>query len=197
MRLLDDRISTRLPDVHGSKSRQWLLRPGPMAQEREQHYPWLGGFVRNDNVKRNYRGRDAGMLLQRGSVSIGTPVLSSDATAPNAHWNEASTTPDSTGGPRMVRITHPFHPLCGREYRLITYRKNWGEDRLYFHNEEGRLVGIPVHWTDFFGLDAFQEVAAGRAHFRPEELLVLAQLIERLRPAADTPTPQGGANERK
>jgi hypothetical protein len=97
----------------------------------------------------------------------------------------------------MVKITHPFHPLYGREYRLITYRKNWGEDRLYFHSEEGRLVGIPAHWTDFFGLDPFQEVAAGRAHFRPGDLLVLAQLVERLRSAASIPAAQERTHDRK
>ena len=73
----------------------------------------------------------------------------------------------------MVRITHPFHPLYGREYRLVTYRKNWGEDRLYFHNEEGRLVGVPAHWTDFFGLDPFQEVAAGDQRAQPGVLQLL------------------------
>jgi hypothetical protein len=91
----------------------------------------------------------------------------------------------------MVRVTHPYHPLSGRQYHLITYRKNWGEDRVYFEDEERRLVGIPAHWTDLFGLDPFQEVAAGRAHFRPADLLRLAELIERLESATGAAEEKG------
>ena len=105
--------------------------------------------------------------------------------------------PDPAGAPRVVRIIHPFHPLFGREYGLVTYRKNWGEDRVYFHNEAGHLVGLPAHWTNFFPVDPFQVLAAGRAHFRPTDLALLAQLIERLRSAPDAPPAQGEAHERK
>ena len=97
----------------------------------------------------------------------------------------------------MVRITHPFHCLFGREYGLVAYRKTWGEDRVYFHDEAGKLVGLPAHWTDFFPADPFQVVAAGRSLFRPTDLMLLAQLIERLRSAPDHPIAQGGTHERK
>jgi hypothetical protein len=97
----------------------------------------------------------------------------------------------------MVRITHPFHPLFGREFGFVTYRNTWGEDRVYFHNEAGQLVGLPAHWTDFFPADPFQEVAAGRSLFRPADLLLLVRVIERLRSAPDNPTAQGGVHERK
>ncbi|WP_369127016.1 DUF5372 family protein, partial [Bradyrhizobium yuanmingense] len=26
-----------------------------------------------------------------------------------------------------MRITHPFHPLCGRKFELICRRRHWGE----------------------------------------------------------------------
>lgn len=74
---------------------------------------------------------------------------------------------------------------------MITYRKNWGEDRVYFEDEERRLVGIPAQWTDLFGLDPFQEVAAGRAQFRPADLLRLAELIERLESATGAAEEKG------
>lgn len=96
----------------------------------------------------------------------------------------------------MVKITHPFHPLFGREYRLVTHRKTWGEDRVYFQNEAGQLVGLPAPWTDLFPADPFQMVAAGQAHFRPTELLLLAELIERLQSARDDSTSPGGAHAR-
>ena len=96
----------------------------------------------------------------------------------------------------MVRITHPFHPLFGREYQLITYRKTWGEDRVYFHNEAGQFVAVPAHWTDLFPADPFQTLAAGQAHFRPTELLQLAELIERLQSAHSKPTSPEDTNAR-
>ena len=97
----------------------------------------------------------------------------------------------------MVRITHPFHPLFGREYGLVSYRNAWGEDRVYFHNEAGKLIGVPAHWTDFFPVDPFQVVAAGRSLFRPTELQLLVQLIAKLRSEADHPIAQGDTHERK
>jgi hypothetical protein len=28
-------------------------------------------------------------------------------------------------------VTHPFHPLCGQDFEFVTYRQNWGEDRVH------------------------------------------------------------------
>ena len=25
-------------------------------------------------------------------------------------------------------MTHPFHPLAGRDFEFVAYRQNWGED---------------------------------------------------------------------
>ncbi|MHB1905125.1 MAG: DUF5372 family protein, partial [Ferrimicrobium sp.] len=27
-------------------------------------------------------------------------------------------------------MTHPFHPLAGQEFDLISRKRNWGEDRV-------------------------------------------------------------------
>jgi len=27
-------------------------------------------------------------------------------------------------------VTHPFHPLCGREFALVVGKNNWAEDRV-------------------------------------------------------------------
>jgi hypothetical protein len=78
-------------------------------------------------------------------------------------------------------VTHPFHPLFGREFDLIEYRNNWGEDRVYFHDAEGLLQSILASCTDAGGVDPFVEIAAGKSFFRYEELLRLADLLERLR----------------
>ena len=78
-------------------------------------------------------------------------------------------------------MTHPFHPLFGREFELVTYKKTWGEDRVYFRDEAGRLHHMPVGWTSAVGADAFNTTAAGRCRFRTDDLLRLADLVERLR----------------
>lgn len=78
-------------------------------------------------------------------------------------------------------MTHAFHPLFGRDFELITYRNAWGEDRVYFRDDSGRLHHMPVGWTSAAAADPFQAVAAGRCYFRTEDLLRLAEMVERLR----------------
>jgi hypothetical protein len=45
---------------------------------------------------------------------------------------------------------------------------------------EERVCSLPAGWTDVQGIDPFVVVAAGRAHFRVEDLLALAGLIRQL-----------------
>jgi hypothetical protein len=82
-------------------------------------------------------------------------------------------------------VIHPFHPLCGREFELVTYKKAWGEDRVYFRDETARLHHVPVGWTSVVEPDAFSTTAAGRCRFRTDDLLRLVDLIDRLRGTAD------------
>jgi hypothetical protein len=70
--------------------------------------------------------------------------------------------------------------LAGREFELVEYRQNWGEDRVYFYDAEGRLQSILASCTDAGGADPFVEIAAGRSLFRYEDLLKLADLLEKL-----------------
>jgi hypothetical protein len=79
-----------------------------------------------------------------------------------------------------VRVTHPFHPWHGREFVLITCRRNWGEDRVYFHDGDGRLVSLPAGWTNAVAPDPFVVVSAGRSAFRTQDLIELAGLVRGL-----------------
>jgi hypothetical protein len=45
-------------------------------------------------------------------------------------------------------VVHPHHPMNGQRFKLVTYRHNWGEDRVYFHDRSGTLRSIPACWTD-------------------------------------------------
>jgi hypothetical protein len=62
----------------------------------------------------------------------------------------------------------------------VTYRHNWGEHRVYFHDDTGRLVSLPAQWTSVFPLDPFVAIAAGRSPFRVQDLLELSHLVARI-----------------
>jgi hypothetical protein len=78
-------------------------------------------------------------------------------------------------------VNHPFHPLHGCEFEMIEYRQVWGEARVYFLDAKGQMQRIPASWTDVVGEDPFVRVAAGRSPMRLEDLLRLADLLDRLR----------------
>jgi hypothetical protein len=78
-------------------------------------------------------------------------------------------------------VIHPFHPLSGRDFELVTYKQAWGEDRVYFRDDAGRLHRMPVGWTSIVEPDAFQVTAAGRCRFRTDDLLRLVELVAGLR----------------
>ena len=59
----------------------------------------------------------------------------------------------------------------------MTVRHNWGEDRVYYHDVQGSLSSIPTEWTSLAAKDPFVVVAAGRAHFRVEDLLRLTEIV--------------------
>jgi hypothetical protein len=75
-----------------------------------------------------------------------------------------------------VRVTHPFHPLYGRDFEFVAHRHNWGEDRVHLHDENGQLFSLPAGWTDVAAPDRFVVVAAGRCPFTAEGLLAAADL---------------------
>jgi hypothetical protein len=82
-------------------------------------------------------------------------------------------------------VTHPFHPLCGRDFEFVVYRQNWGEDRVYLHDADGQLFSLPAAWTDAAVVDPFVVVAAGRCAFTTDGLLGVADLIDRFRARRD------------
>jgi hypothetical protein len=78
------------------------------------------------------------------------------------------------------RITHPFHPLAGRDIDLVCIRSTFGRRHVYFHQDDGRLWAVALAWTDLAPPDCFREIARGRSLFRPDDLLRLASVIEHL-----------------
>ena len=99
----------------------------------------------------------------------------------NERWRRSSTTRHDDAADTTFEVIHPHHPLRGQRFKLITYRHNWGEDRVYFNNAEGSLSSIPASWTTVVPGDAFVAIADGRCFFRFEDLLRVAELVEKLR----------------
>jgi hypothetical protein len=88
-------------------------------------------------------------------------------------------------------VTHPFHPWVGREFVLLVVRQTWGEDRVFFLDEEGTQRSLPRGWTDAADPDPFVALAGGRSAVRVEDLLALVVLVDGLRAAAS----DGGVRE--
>jgi hypothetical protein len=84
-----------------------------------------------------------------------------------------------------VRVKHPFHPLYGREFELVVYRQNWGEDRVHLRDENGVLFSLPAGWTDAAAADPFVVIADGRCPFTTGGLLAVADLVDRFRARQD------------
>ena len=77
-------------------------------------------------------------------------------------------------------MTHPFHPLFGQQFEILTCRHNWGEYRITFYDTPGHVRSLPAAWTSIVPPDPNVVLAAGRATFRVADLLQLSQLIGRI-----------------
>ena len=95
--------------------------------------------------------------------------------------HELSTVPSAVDGEQTFRITHPFHPLCGKEYVLITHKLNWGEDRVSFKDENGDYHCIPAHWTDINPPDPFERCGDNDSYFRVNDLIEIKDIIRKLK----------------
>ena len=94
----------------------------------------------------------------------------------------------------MFSVTHPFHPLRGQAFELLTYRFNWGEERVMYVGPNGRTRSLPVGWTSIAPIDPFVSVAAGRAMFRLEDLVALTALLRDVRPTAGESAQEDGTD---
>jgi hypothetical protein len=95
-----------------------------------------------------------------------------------SHCRESSSAGCVGTTPGRFRITHPFHPLRGAEYELVTRRLTWGEDRVFYYDQAGALKSFLSNVTDVVPEDAFGHVSAGRSAFRADDLLELRRLID-------------------
>jgi len=79
-----------------------------------------------------------------------------------------------------VRVTHPFHPLSGRQLVCVGERYNRYGTRLLLRVDEDHVCSVPRQWTDVVAPDPEVVIGEGRALIRAADLLELADLVSRL-----------------
>ncbi len=78
---------------------------------------------------------------------------------------------------QTLRITHSFHPLCGKEFTSITTSRAWGRWRAQFYDDNGVARSLPPSWTNGGPVEAFLEASAGRSVLHVSELVALCELV--------------------
>jgi hypothetical protein len=63
---------------------------------------------------------------------------------------------------------------------LVAQNREYGEERVYYRDQDGRLRFLPVRWTSLAAPDPFVLAAAGRAYFRLKDLIRLAEQMKEL-----------------
>ena len=82
--------------------------------------------------------------------------------------------------PRLVHITHPFHPLSGRQLACVGERYNRSGRRLLLQVDEATVCSVPPQWTDLVAPDLELVIGEQRALFRVADLRELARVVEQL-----------------
>jgi hypothetical protein len=82
---------------------------------------------------------------------------------------------------RLVRITHPFHPLSGKELACVGERYNRYGRRFLLRVDEVAVCSVPLQWTDLAAPDPEIVLGKQRALFRVADLLELARLVDEMR----------------
>ncbi|WP_159396536.1 DUF5372 family protein [Sorangium cellulosum] len=77
-------------------------------------------------------------------------------------------------------MTHPFHPLSGRQFVCVGERYNRYGTRLLLRVDEEHVCSVPRQWTDVVAPDPEGVIGEGRALLRVADLLELAGLVSHL-----------------
>jgi len=62
----------------------------------------------------------------------------------------------------------------------LAYKYTWGEDRVYYHDEAGKLCQVPAGYTNVIQPDPYVVINAGRSAFRVVDLLELCCLMDKI-----------------
>ncbi len=66
----------------------------------------------------------------------------------------------------------------------VAERSSRHGDRVWVERPDGSVASFPRAWTDLAEPEPFAVLSAGRAHFRPEDLADLVELVAGIRDGA-------------
>ena len=81
---------------------------------------------------------------------------------------------------RLVRVTHPFHPLSGKQLVCVGERYNRYGTRLLLRVDDETVCSVPPQWTDAVAPDPEVVMGKKRALARVTDLVELTRLVGRL-----------------
>ena len=109
------------------------------------------------------------------------PPSASEIGLSRAFCNSIKNANASIAATRLVRVTHPFHPLSGQQLVRVGERYNRYGMTLLLEAEDGSVCSVSPQWTDLVAPDPEIVMGERRALFRVVDLLELAHLVDRLR----------------
>jgi hypothetical protein len=86
----------------------------------------------------------------------------------------------SIAATRLVRVTHPFHPLSGQQLACVGERYNRYGMTLLLQIDKESVCSVPPQWTDVVAPDPEIVMGGQQALFRVADLLELVRLVDRL-----------------
>ena len=91
-----------------------------------------------------------------------------------------------------IRVTHPFHPLHGRELEVVDHRHFQDGEYFYVDVGNGQVTRLPEAWTSLGAQDPFVTISAGRSLFLIKDLKRLSRLVGEILREQKTPVSHGG-----
>ncbi len=129
------------------------------------------------------RCRRQAARIPAGSTALCLPMTAARASAdahPPCACNSAKNALTPIAATRLVHVTHPFHPLSGRQLLCVGERYNRYGTTLLLETGEGTVCAVRPHWTDVVARDPEIILGGQKALFRVADLLELAHLVDRL-----------------
>jgi len=81
----------------------------------------------------------------------------------------------------LVKVTHPFHPLAGKELRRVGESHNVAGRRVVCVDGEGVAWAVPIEFTDLVEPSEELLASAGRAVLFVDDLMALAALVAQVK----------------
>lgn len=82
-------------------------------------------------------------------------------------------------------VTHPFHPLSGKRFRVLKTRRVGGREVLSLFDEGHGTIALPREWTDHAPPSPYATVLPTPPILDALGLLKLRELVELIRKGVD------------